>query len=290
MPTVRHRVSYVPGLFCFAATICTGPGFASQQQTPQTQQQVEARDVLKQGVQAFKNGQSDEATRLFLRAKDLDPNFLNARLYLATAYASLFIPGAPSEENRRLGQRAIDEFKGVLHLDAQNLSAMDGIGSLLFQMAGTPPVNPDLFKESKSFHEKHIQIKSEDPEPYYWVGVIDWTLAFRANNELRAKYNASLVSEKLDDSDPLPPYLQVAYADAWESTIDEGIKSMQKAIELRPEYDDAMAYLNLLYRRKADAVVPEFEKEQFTKMADDLIDKVKGIKQRRMTAPAEQPN
>jgi len=35
-------------------------------------------------VQNFKNGQYEEAARDFLRAKQLDPKLLNARLYLAT--------------------------------------------------------------------------------------------------------------------------------------------------------------------------------------------------------------
>jgi hypothetical protein len=56
---------------------------------------------------------------------------------------------------------------------------------------------------------------------------------------------------------------------------------LQKAIQLRPDYDDAMAYLNLLYRRKADMVESAEERAALQKQADDLIDKVKEIKQKR---------
>jgi len=42
-----------------------------------------------------------------------------------------------------------------------------------------------------------------------------------------------------------------------------------------------MAYMNLLYRRKADIVAREDEREELLKMADDLIDKVKEIKDGR---------
>jgi len=59
------------------------------------------------------------------------------------------------------------------------------------------------------------------------------------------------------------------------------------AIELKPDYDDAMAYLNLLYRRKADTVASENEREHLIQMADDLIDKVKDIKQRRAEASSQ---
>ena len=34
--------------------------------------------------------------------------------------------------------------------------------------------------------------------------------------------------------------------------IDEGLQALEQAMEIDPEYDDAMAYVNLLYRERAD--------------------------------------
>jgi len=245
---------------------------------------LKARDLLNKGVAAFKNGQYDTAVEDFKQAKDLDPNLLVARLYLATAYASQYIPGAPSEQNVRLGNQAVEEFKEVLQLDPNNLSAIDGIGSILFQMAGTP-YDPKKFEESKSYHKKHIDLRPNDPEPYYWIGVIDWTLAFRANGELRANYNREHINKQVRDDDPLPPALRSEYAAKYGPLVEEGIANLQKSIEVKPDYDDAMAYLNLLYRRKADMVESAEERASLKKQADDLVDKVKEIKQKR----AEQP-
>jgi|SRR5580700_10554596 hypothetical protein len=68
------------------------------------------------------------------------------------------------------------------------------------------PVSPfdrDKFVESKSFHQKHITLRPQDPEPYYWVGVIDWTLSFRADRELRAAFNQhARGDEQLGEADP----------------------------------------------------------------------------------------
>ncbi len=183
-----------------------------------------------------------------------------------------------------MGRAATEEFRGALSLDPQNISAIDGLGSLLFQMAGSP-FDPDLFQESKSYHQKHIYLRPDDPEPYYWIGVIDWTLAFRANGLLRAKFNLSVKGRQLSDDAPLPPDLRDEYVREYGATIDEGINSLNHAISIKPDYDDAMAYLNLLYRRKADTVASESEREQLIKMADDLIDKVKDIKQKRAELP-----
>ncbi len=245
---------------------------------------LKARDLLNKGVAAFKNGQYDAAVEDFKQAKDLDPSLLNARLYLATAYASQYIPGAPSEQNKNIGKQAVQEFKDILTNYPDNLSAIDGIGSILFQMAGTP-YDPKLFEESKTYHQKHIQLKPEDPEPYYWIGVIDWTLAFRANGEMRKEYNEKNIKKQVKDTEPLPAAIRGEYLQKYGSLIDEGITALQKAITLRPDYDDAMAYLNLLYRRKADTVESADERASLLKQADDLVDRVKEVKQKRASQP-----
>jgi Tetratricopeptide repeat len=247
---------------------------------------LKARDLLNKGVAAFKAGQYDTAIEDFKEAKDLDPDLMNARLYLATAYASQYIPGAPSDQNMRLGTQAVNEFKEVLEKDANNISAIDGVGSILFQMAGTP-YDPKKFEESKTYHRKHIDIKPNDPEPYYWIGVIDWTLAFRANGEARAAYNKDHINKQVKDTDALPAAVRTDYATKYGPMVDEGIADLQKAIQIRPDYDDAMAYLNLLYRRKADMVESAEERASLQKQADDLIDKVKEIKQKRAEAPSQ---
>jgi Tfp pilus assembly protein PilF len=54
---------------------------------------LKARDLLNKGVNAFKAGQSDTAIEDFKKAKELDPSLMMAQVYLATAYASLYIPG-----------------------------------------------------------------------------------------------------------------------------------------------------------------------------------------------------
>src|ERR1700722_9604188 len=250
---------------------------------------LKARDLLNKGVTAFKAGKPDEAIEDFKGATELDPSLTTPHLYLATAYASLYIPGAPSPENKARGEQAIKVFKEILDTDPNNLNAIDGIGSLLFQMAGTPPVNEKGFEESKTYHQRHIQIKPDDPEPYYWIGVIDWTLAFRGNGEMRLEYNKNNIKKQVREADALPASVRADYAAKYGPLVDEGIADLQKAISLRPDYDDAMAYLGLLYRRKADMVESADERASLQKQADDLLDKIKEIKQKRLDQQQQTP-
>ncbi len=140
---------------------------------------------------------------------------------------------------------------------------------------------------SKSFHLRHVKLRPDDPEPYYWVGVIDWTLSFRENAEMRRKYNNANIRRQIRDTKPLPATLREEYRNGLGPVIDEGIEALKHAIQLRPVYDDAMAYLNLLYRRKADTVAYESERKQLLKVADDLVDRILEIKRSRVDAPTQ---
>src|ERR1035437_6043783 len=164
---------------------------------------LKARDLLNKGVVAYTNGKYDQAVEDFKQAKDLDPTLMNARLYLATAYATQYIPGAPSEENIRTGEQAVKEFQDVLTVDPNNISAIDGIGSILYNMASTP-FTKARFEESKTYHMRHIALKPEDPDPYYWSGVIAGPRTYRPPGEGRGKGRLPPPGNPLKEEEPMP--------------------------------------------------------------------------------------
>jgi len=57
-------------------------------------------------------------------------------------------------------------------------------------------------------------------------------------------------------------------------------------MDRRPQYDDAMSYLNLLYRRKADTETTADARDADNKEAEDLVHKIQIIRQQRMENPA----
>lgn len=248
---------------------------------------LKARDKLNKGVQAYKAAQFDVAVEDFKEAKALDPKLMNARLFLATAYATQYIPGAPSQDNMKMANQAIAEFKDVLNVDPNNLSALDGIGSLLWGM-GSNPYSEQTLEEAKQYHMKHIAIDPRDPASYYWIAVIDWAIAYHGDAELRLDYNKN-ARKPLKETDPLPEKVSQQFAQKYGSLVDEGIQYAKDAMARKPEYDDAMAYLNLLYRSKADMETSADARDADLKMADDLVHKVQIIKQQRMANPHANP-
>src|ERR1700681_37611 len=78
---------------------------------------LRARDQLNKGVASYRNARYEEAIDHFQNAVSLDPSLENARLYLATAYTQLYVPGVDTPENNQLAQQGIDQFKAVLEHD-----------------------------------------------------------------------------------------------------------------------------------------------------------------------------
>jgi len=75
---------------------------------------LRARDQLNKGVEAYKNSHYEQAIDHFQQAVQLDPGLINARMYLATAFVSQYIPGVDSPDNLRTAQQAIDEYQAFL--------------------------------------------------------------------------------------------------------------------------------------------------------------------------------
>jgi tetratricopeptide (TPR) repeat protein len=245
---------------------------------------LRARDQLNKGVEAYSSGQYDQAIEHFKSAEQYDPTLTNAQLYLAAAYQAQYIPGAPSPDNLRNGEEAVKINQDILANDPNNLSAIDNLGSLYYNMAQTPFDEQGMIK-ARTFHEKHIQLSPNDPQPYYWVGVIDFWISHHANQELRDEYNRS-GKKPIKDTDPLPKEQAAQFAQNYGPTVDAGIAALNKAIELNPNYDDAMGYLSLLDRQKGDMEETADAREADNKAADALMDKAKAIKQQREASAA----
>jgi tetratricopeptide (TPR) repeat protein len=212
---------------------------------------LRSRDALNHGVQAYKGAHYTEAVDFFKTAVQLDPENTMPRLYLATAYMSQYIPGAESPENMQLAKQAKEEFLKVLEKTPSDTTALASLASLSYQQAqGMPDLEQKLKKldEAKEWYLKLIAADPQNKEGFYSLAVIDWVKWYAA--WMTARNGLGLRPEEpgpLKDA-KVKADLQTQYG----AVIDDGIKNLQKALDIDPNYDDAMAYMNLLIREKAD--------------------------------------
>lgn len=239
---------------------------------------LKARDQLNKGVASFRNAQFQQAINHFQNAVELDPTLLNARLYLATAYFQLYVPSGDSEDNIKIGKQAIAAYEDVLHRDPSNTNAIASIAQIYYNMKE--------FDKAKEYQRRRIQIEPNNPEPYYWIGVIDWAVCYPKRMQVRKDLN---IANPVDPKKPgiLPPLPEKARAKLAEDNgplLDDGIQALDKAIQLKPNDANAMTYLNLMFREKADLEADAKDRDADLEKADDLIQKALGIKKQEQAA------
>jgi tetratricopeptide (TPR) repeat protein len=212
---------------------------------------LKSRDQLNRGVQAYRSAKYADAVEFFKNAVNLDPTNLNGRLYLATAYMTQYIPGAESPENLQLAKQAKEEFLKVLEKDANDKTALASLASLSYQQAqGMPDLEQKLKKldEAKEWYLKLIAADSQNKEGFYSLAVIDWVKWYAAWMKSRAE-----LGMKPEEPGPIKDKkIKADLKDQYSAVIEDGIKNLQKALDIDPNYDDAMAYMNLLIRERAD--------------------------------------
>jgi len=234
---------------------------------------LKARDQLNKGVKAYKDNHYEQAIDHFQQAVQLDPGLLNARMYLATAFVSQYIPGVDSPENLRTAQQAIDEYQRVIDANPsreQKVNSAKGIAYLYLNMK--------RWDDAKKYYRMASDLDPNDPEPYYSVGVIDWTACYQPRMEERAKLGMK-PEEHLNASNKEQKKACEMLKGKNAPSIQEGIDSLNKAIQLRPDYDDAMAYMNLMYREKADVECDDpANRTEDLKTADHWVDETLRVK------------
>ena len=220
--------------------------FAQQAPTP-----AGAQGWIAEGLDAYKQGRFDRAIDAYEKAIGLDPGNVNAHLYLGTALMATYIPGVQLPDNASRAARARSEFLRVLELDSNNRMAMPYLANLSLQEASGIQDQEAKFRKLDDARDWFVKVVGADPrnrDGWYSLGVIDWMKWYPNLMAARIK-----IGMKPEDPGPLSDAatrldLRLKYG----PLIEDGITSLNKALEIDPSYADAMAYLNLLIRERAD--------------------------------------
>jgi Tfp pilus assembly protein PilF len=224
-------------------------------------QKLQSRDQLNRGVQAFKNAQYQEAVERFKTAVQLDPTFPPARLYLATAYMQQYIPGAVSPENDQMAKAANENFMKVLEMDPKNTVALASLASLY--------LNEKRWDDAQQWYDKLVAIDPNNADAYYSMGFIAWSRWYPTYGMTRAD-----LGMRQDEPGPFKDKkVKQELKDKYMPVITAGLASLDKALQINPEYDDAMAYENLLIRERADLADSKEEYDKEIKTADQWVEK-----------------
>ncbi len=245
---------------------------------------LKSRDRINKGIQSYKGARYADAVEFFKEAVELDPSNVTGRLYLATAYMSQYIPGAESPDNMQLAKQAKEEFSKVLENHPNDTTALASLASLSYQQAqGMPDLEQKLKKldDAKEWYLKLIAADPQNKEGFYSLAVIDWVKWYAAWMKARAD-----LGMKPEEPGPLKDKkVKAELKDKYAAVVDDGMKNLDKALQIDKDYDDAMAYMNLLIREKADLDDTADEYKADVEKADIWVQKA--LETKKMKAAKE---
>jgi tetratricopeptide (TPR) repeat protein len=249
---------------------------------------LKSRDHINKGAAAFKNAKYAEAVEQFKQAAALDPSNPNARLYMGASYMVQWIPGAESPENLEFAAKAREQFNQVIEKDPNDKAALttaySSLGSMAYNQAQSLPPDQKLpkYDEAAKWNTELLKVDPQNRDAYYYLGVIAYNKFHPA--DMLARINAHM---KPEEPGPFKDKktreeLRSQYA----PIIEEGMANLNKALTIDTEYEDAMVYLELLIRDKADLLDDKEEYPKQIEVADDLLQKALGTRKTKAARAA----
>lgn len=242
---------------------------------------LQSRDEMNKGVQAYRNNHYPDAVKHFQEAVRLDPSNQNAQLYLATSYMTQWVPGADTPDNKKNYNAAQHEFEKVLQTDPKNSLALASMASMAYNSAtsGSPDQKTAALEEARKWNRRRMEVDPKDAEPYYYLGVINYDEAYQPIVSAR-------VAARMSQTDPPPlkdPKIRAELKDKYYKTVEDGIQQLKECLARDKENDDAMSYINLLYRMKAYLDDTPEEARADIAQAEDWFNKTMDMKRIKAT-------
>ncbi len=254
----RARLLLATGLSALAvcAIVASSLSFTARAQSG-------SQSEMKLAGEAYNQHDFEGAIRHFENAVKLDPANVNAKLFLAHALL-----------HESLMSRARGQYLGVLAFDPKNKVAIEGL--IVVAM------DAKRFDEAYGWALKLVQFDPKHPGTYYTAGMLDWAAVYP--EYVRAKKAAGGKVEEYSIPDP---DLRKKLRDEFMPRVDDGFKMLEIALQLDPNYADAMAYTNLLCRLKAGMLDSPAEAAGMISKADEWVHRALAAK--RGNGPAEPP-
>ena len=238
-----------------------------------------ARVELKKGNELYRNESYTEALQQFQKGLQLDPGASFAWRSVGLTALALYRPGDDSPKNAAYGRTATDAFEKYLR-DYPNdkkvreylLSTYvnskrfdDALAYIDRRAREAPDEVPDATKlkvnillQAGRLEQAWSLIQQQPATPakaegLYTIGVGAWSKSY---------------------NDPTVDH------DTREHLVDVGLKAIDEALQIKPEYFEAMVYNNLLYREKAKMESDANLRLQYTEKANEWQQKALALRKK----------
>ncbi len=235
---------------------------------------LKSKQEIKRGNEFLKAAQYQSALSAYQEALRLDPSEDKLHKHIGIAYMGMYQPGSKHPKDLEYAQKAIenlkqyvaaypDDQKSLEYLVSMYLNTERYDDAIAFYQNELLKRNPKDSKAMQSLAmlyfkkgdfdngvkwlKERLNVVTTDPERaevYYLIGVQAWDRSYN-----------------FPDTDPA----------VRGKLVDEGMAALNKAVEIKPDYFEAISYINLLYREKAKMETDPAKKQEYTDTANKYL-------------------
>jgi tetratricopeptide (TPR) repeat protein len=235
---------------------------------------LKSKQEIKKGNEFLKAAQYQSALSAYQEALRLDPGEDKLHKHIGIAYMGMYQPGSKHPKDLEYAQKAIDNLKQYVAAYPEDSKVLEYLVSMY--------LNTERFDDAIAFYQN--ELLKRDPKDskamqslamlYFKKGDFDngvkW-LKERLNvvttDDERAEVYYLIGVQAWDRSYNFPdvdPVVRAKY-------VDDGMAALNKAVEIKPEYFEAVSYINLLYREKAKMELDPVKKQEYTDTANKYL-------------------
>ncbi|MFL6193453.1 MAG: tetratricopeptide repeat protein [Thermoanaerobaculia bacterium] len=249
---------------------------------------VQARAELKKGNSYYQQEQYSKAMDRYQKGLELDPDATFAWRSLGLSALALYRPGDEDPKNKQYATTAIDAFEKYLAEYPDDEKIED------YLMATY--VNAEKYQEALAFIDRRLQEKPEAAPKLQTSRINILTKADRleeafkmvsnlqGDEKAKALYSIGTMAWDKSYHDPG----QLDY-ESKSQLIDMGLDAEKQALDVKPDYIEAMIYYSLLLREKAKVETDGTKRLEYEAEADTWRNKAMDLRKKKAAQPAPAP-
>lgn len=245
---------------------------------------VLAKDKINQGTIFYNQGRMREAQQFFKEATEMDAsNPIGWLYYGATLVKDYKV--LPSPDREKVANQALDVYKKALGLASNNCKTQDNAISYI----ATIYDDLDNKEENRNWLLKRAEVACATKEikatTFYSIAVKYWTCSYDQTTRYQDKAKAATEPSHYRNMDY--PAAQADKQKA-EDCVTKGLEYIEKALQIDPEYVEAMFYKGLLYRERQKLTKEEPKRKELEAIAHKIADEATALQKKKEAAAAQQ--
>lgn len=243
-------------------------------------QKVRARAELKKGNQMYHEEAYREALAQYQKGLKMDPSATFAWRSVGLSALALYRPGDSSKANREMGELATKAFESYLVDYPDDQKVRDYLISTY--------VNTKKYDQALSYLEKQAQANPADASIQ--------ASRVRLLIESDRLPQAAEVARQMPKGQPKAESLYSIGVSTWDKSfhgadlpmeerqrfVDLGLKAMDEAVQINPEYFEALVYYNLLFREKAKMELDGAKRLEYMAKAEEYVARAKEVRKKQV--------